>query len=60
MNMHRISKELYSDDKYYIYKSRFNGKTYFARIEEDAGGLARIDKNEVPDNILCEISKELI
>lgn len=53
-------EDLYNDDEYYIYRNKLNNKVYFCRFGEGAGGFVRIDKDEVPDDILCEVSKKII
>ncbi len=60
MNLTSIFKDLYCGDKYYIYKDKLNGKIYFNKVGNGAGGFVRINKDEVPDDILSEISKDMI
>ena len=53
-------EDLYSGDKYYIYKNKVSNKIHFTKVGEGAGGFTRIDKDDVPGEILDKISKNLI
>lgn len=60
MVLRKVCDDLYKSDEYYIFQHKYNGTVYFRKKGNGVGGFVEASREEIPDEILDEIAKDLI